>query len=279
MKNLGKLFIMGAMVLALASCGKENKSGGSEPAAPAAVANPTTGNASGINYKTYAEIKKAYTTKDFNIGTTNNMVIYHIGPDYGGQSFGNSNIDLNFDFGFCINFFGHMSGDCEQNNNQSDQYAEVLSRGEYKVVNSSTKDVVKLDVATEVSGNGFIFTEKTFDRQDEFYKAMLNLDGKSVKIVVVKQAEVTLTDGKALKADYVEYFYSDGSVEGFVLSNELPLIANPIASTKEHDLVGALSFSGSKTIGKITVNIHEVDHDLQTNTYVPRNIGSRTITF
>ena len=45
---------------------------------------------------------------------------------------------------------------------------------------------------------------------------MLNLDNKSTYMVVISEAQVQLTNGEKVVADYVEYFYRDGSLKGFV---------------------------------------------------------------
>ncbi|MFT6633235.1 MAG: hypothetical protein ACJAS4_003205 [Bacteriovoracaceae bacterium] len=285
MKNFGKLLTLGFMVLSIVSCGKDNDSGGSSVSSTTSTVSST-----GVNYKTYEEIKSAYSGMSFASGVQENMVVYHIGSDYGGSSITNNIQDFDFsdlfdfNFDFCMNINGNLKGDCDSNQgyNQGTQLSGVVSRGEYKVVKTLSKDSISLDIASGVYGQGFEFDPGTYNRNDAIYKEMLNLEGKSVVKVVISEAQITILEGtttKQIKADYVEYFYSDYSLKGFVLSTAFPVMANPIANTKNNDLTGVLSFSGNKTVQSISVNIHDLQYDYMTNTYKTIAAGTRSIRF
>jgi hypothetical protein len=283
MRNFGKLFVLGFVVLSLVSCGSDNSSGSSKGSSSSSGTGVVS--STGVNYKTYEEIKSVYTKMSMSAGVSNNTVVYHMGADYGGETISN-NIDFGFNIGFCLNLFGSLKGDCDayenQGNNQNSELAGVVSRGEYKVVRSSSKDSVSIDIATGVYGQGFEFEAGTYNRNDSFYREMLNLDGKSVVKVIVTEAQVSILEGsttKNIKADYVEYFYSDYSVKGFVLSTAFPLMANPIANTKNNNLTGTLNFSGNKKIQSISVNIHDLQYDYTTNSYKAITVGSRSVRF
>lgn len=287
MRNFGKILVLGFTVLSLISCGKDNASGGGSSSSSSS----TSVSSVGKNYKTYAQIKDAYTKMKLDSGVSKNMVVYHVGPDYGGESLMNNTptVDFSdlfdFSFGYCININGELKGDCadnQYNQTQNNELQNIVNRGEYKVVRSDSSKSVAFDYATGVFGPGFQFAQATYDRNDPIYKEMLKLDGKSVVKVVISEAQITILEGtktKQIKADYVEYFYSDYSLKGFVLSTALPLIANPIANTQNHDLTGVLSFSGNKTIKSISVNIHDIQYDYMTNKYKAITVGTRSIRF
>ena len=117
---------------------------------------------------------------------------------------------------------------------------------------------------------------------------MLNLSSKAVAKVVISKANVQvrhtdnngkITSKNTIVADYVEYFFMDNTVEGFVLSKELPLLANPVAITKNHDLVGALSVSGNYKITGISVMTHTIRVNPYSSLYEYETIdlGQRSI--
>lgn len=277
MKKLFRVIALGAMVLALASCGKENESGGSSSSGSSTQDWYNQGG-SGENFGDYSQLKSYYSSKALNSGVSNNMVVYHIGPEFGGDNFGG--VNFNLDFGFCFNLFGELKGDCDQYN-QGQDLGVIVDKGEYKVVRSSTSSSVNVDVATGSSNGVFNFVNASYTRNDALFREMLNMDNRPVAKVVVSQAQVYLTDGKKVNADYIEYFYNDGSqeVKGYIVSQELPIIANPLAVTDNYDLTGVLSFSGSQTIRSVQVTIHDLQYDYMTNTYQVINIGSRSAQF
>lgn len=284
MKNLKKLLFLGTMVLALVSCGKENESGGGGGNTPSTTSNIDNnfGNQA-VNFSNYNQFKSAFTSKALNSGVTDGMIVYHIGPAFGGENFGNSNWDFNVDVGFCIDFFGRTHGDCDNYNNvPGDNLQGIIDNGSYKKVISSSGTEVVYDkaVSSNASNSGFSYERKQFNRSDEFYIDMLNIDKKSIAKIVFKKATV-LTESGSIQADYVEYFLNDAdrTVLGFVVSNQLPLIANPIAVTKNQNFTGVLSYAGSVSVKSISVEMHDIIFDPRTGKYEAQTLGNANFSF
>ncbi len=255
MKNLTKLMSIGFLIISLVSCGKENSSGGDSSTSTTTTTTVTT---TGTNYSDYSSLLSAYESIDLSSGLYEDMVIYHVGSAYGGSSSSAS-------FSFCLSFFTYTSSGC--NNASSDDLQSYVDRGEYKLVDSYSSSSVAFSKATDVDSYGFLFDSMEFDRADGYYIEMLNLDGRSLRTVVVSTATVTLEDGSSVNADYVEYFYSNGSVNGYVLSTAFPLLANPLAITKNYFFKGALKISGSRAVKSISVTSHRVVFQAYTNSY------------
>ncbi|MBT4792258.1 MAG: hypothetical protein HON90_11865 [Halobacteriovoraceae bacterium] len=304
MKNLKKLFLLSALVLSIVSCGSDNKSGGSgggttpAPAAPVAPDWYQT-DTDVQNLNNYNRLRDFYVNKSFANGLTDNMVIYHIGRTYSdtAKSLSNNNtqnIGLSdiFHLGYCINFFGILKGDCANTNSsytatQTD-LGEIVRQGEYKVIGRRDHNQVDLSIAQGSDNYGFLFEAGVYDRGDNLYNLMLNLAGKTVRRVVISKAEVYVTDANGnntrIDADFVEYFFTDSSIRGYVISQNLPSLANPIAVTANtvydtHELTGALSFSGVNTVKSISVQTHRLNYTFQTNSYTEVDSGRRSIQF
>ncbi len=279
MKKLNQIFILGLVIMSLVSCGKDNQSGGSSSSSSSS----SVSSSAGVNVQDYDELKERYTKKSLEHGTSDGMVVYHIGPYFGGSDFYTPVNDIDFsdffNFGYCINIGGELKGDCPDNASYTNggQLQDIVQKGEYKVIRTGSSDSLAIDFATGVYGNGFEFERVEYDREDKIYREMLNLDNKSTYMVVISEAQVQLTNGEKIVADYVEYFYRDGSLKGFVLSNQLPLIANPIAATNQHDLVGILSVTGDDAIASVQVNIHDIQFNAYNNEYTAVTIGTRSI--
>ena len=278
MKKFRDLLLLGMMILALVSCGKEEQSSGGGGSSGSSG----SGSTSGVNYKNHSELKKAFTSKSFTTGLSDKTVIYHVGPDFGGTNFNSIDIDFDFDFGFCGNFFGKTYGDCDSYSNNGVDYDNLVEKGEYKRVIKRSKDKIEYDLATgaHASGTGAEFTRKSYTRGDSFYREMLNLDKKSVQKVVISKAEVYVTNASTgkrstIKADYVEYFFNDSerSLKGYVVSNQLPLFANPLAITTGRNLSGALSNSGNTIINYIRVQMHDLQLNQLNYKYIQSNYG------
>lgn len=287
MRNLSKIMVAGFLVLTLISCGKENDSGsGSSSSSSSSISS------SGKVYKNLQDIRKAFDKMSLTSGVKENMVVYHMGPDFGGENFVTQVEDFDFsdlfdfDFNYCVNINGELKGDCADNQGNygsNNQLADILNRGEYKVVKVLDKNGLGVDFATDVFAQGFDFERATYSKDDELYKAMLRYDGKSTVKILVSEAKISVRDKnnkvREIKGNYIEYFYSDYSLKGFVVSTAFPVVANPIATTQTHDLTGVLSFSGELTVQSVQVNIHDIEYDVFTNTYKAITIGTRQVNF
>ena len=272
MKSLCKYIFMGALILGLASCGKDNSTQGSKSSNTSNTGISTTG---GSNFKNHAEMKNAFESMSLQSGLNNNDVIYHVGPEFGMQTQGGN---VNFDFNYCIDLIFWQSGDCEQTSSGS-QLEYILSNGEYKVVKNTSSNQVSYDLADGIVNNMFSFLPSEFNRNDDLYQRMLGINQGNIVKIVLSKADVRLSNNQTIKADYVEYFYDNNSVEGFVVSNALPLMANPLFITENYSITGALSFSGNKTIKSISVMTHYLEYNYQTNAYISRDYGQSQIAF
>lgn len=284
MKNLFKLLILTGLITFLSSCGKDNKSGGggggSTVVTPPAVVIPNNWYADNVNDPAnsvnYNTLRNYYEAQSFATHTTSNLVIYHLGSEFGGDDLYNnvnfSNL-FNFNFGYCINFFGKLKGDCS--NTQNDQFSyqadDIIRKGEFKVIVNADHNTTSYNRAVGSTGLGFEFESKSFTREDLLYRRMLNLDAKPVAKVVISKAtlnaQVSTSTGTnsttTINADYVEYFFSDNTIEGYVISPDLPMLANPVAVTKSngydtHALKGILSSAGAYKILSLTVDTHRI---------------------
>lgn len=275
MKSLTKLFTLGFMVLALISCGKEQNSGGSSSGSNNSNWYSNGGSDNGSSFGDINSLRSYYNSKSMTDNLENPMAIYRTGPEFGGQSFSNSNSG-SFSLGYCINLFGKTYGDCGQSTGQTN-YASILDRGEYITVQSASSSAVNYNKAISATNNYFNFQGRTFDRNNSLYQEMLNLDGKEVQYVVITPATIRLKNNQTIPGDHVEYFYMDGSRVRFVLSKSIPVIANPITVTRGNNLTGILNFAGSKQIAQVSVKFHEVSYDWQTAQFKATQTGQGSI--
>lgn len=272
MRKFFRIILIGAFILGLQSCGKEEGGGGSSSSSNGV-------SSSGSDYSSYEEVKSAFSSMSLSSGVSTDMVVYHIGSAYGATSTVNNGGSANY----CIRFFGYTSGDCSSNSNANTaQLISVLNNGEYMVVDSVASDSVTVSKAVDVNDYGFDFEADTYTRNNDIYQQMLGLDGTSVLKRVVSDATITVYNTSSgasttLRGNYVEHFYSNGSVNGFVLSNALPVISNPVLITEDYTATGALKYSGNYQVRSISINYHSVYFNVATGSYTTQTIGSRTI--
>lgn len=276
------------MAMTISGCGKENESGGGD-------SKNTDWYGSNENDPTnlgnYDRIRDYYEGYPLNSRLYLNMVIYHIGPAYGGDDlYNNYEYDFDFDVSFCGYFLFWEVGDCSSSYNQyaSNQYQGTVERGAYRVVTHYNAEKVTLNEANGYTDYDFNFTNSSFTRSNDLYRRMLNLDGKAVDRVVISKAKLHVTKrdrngnnpkNESFDADYVEYFFADKTVEGYVLSTRMPLAANPVAITykrnyqddyytpRRPEVDGKLLVAGEYTINRIEVDVHTVSASAFTGTY------------
>ena len=276
MKKLFGFTLTVLVAMGVSGCGKDNKTGSKNKTVPAGTTVNTSNNPA--NFANYDQLRSYYESYSMSTRLSSNMVVYHIGPIYGGDNLFNSYNDFNFDldFGYCINLFGTLKGDCgsNQSSNNSSSLSYFIERGEYKIIRGHAENNVNYDRITKSSNAGNDFQAEQYDRNNEVYREMLNLSGDPVDKIVITKADVQVSERdsngnfktdsngnlivKTIKADYVEYFFTNKPMEGYVISNELPLVANPIARTREHEFIGALSFADIYNISYIKVDTHRL---------------------
>lgn len=267
MRNLMRVMILGTLVLGLYGCGKGEEGG--------SIKNNTStivGNGVGAVYQDFNSMREAFTNSAMNTGLNTNTVVYHIGPLYGGTSNSSS---FSASASFCV-FGKNLLGNddvCSGSGNTSSQLNDAIDMGQYKVVRSANANSVAYGVASSVSNGTFSYLEETFDSNDSIYRKMLNLDNLPTQKIVVTEAQVRMSTGGQMKANFVEYFFEDGTYEAYILSAALPVMANPIASYKGNFQVnGGVSFKMEGRLNNIAQNIlsgvsaqsHRLENDFYT---------------
>ena len=238
MRNLMRAMILGALVVSLIGCGKEEGDKRSSSSSSSVI-----GTGTGTVYTSFSTLKKAFTSSGFNKGVTSNTTVYHVGPMYGG-AFSNSSFSSGGSFCFFgENLFGN-DDKCDSGYYSTQQLNDIIDKGEYKVIRSATSTTVSYGVARFVENGTFSYDEETFDANNENYRKMLNLDNKEYYKILVSAATVSMSNAGSIKGNFVEYFYKDGTYEAYIVSSALSKIANPVASYKgTFSLSGSLSFS------------------------------------
>lgn len=265
MRNLMRAMILGTLVMSFYGCGKTEDSGSKKKSISAV----------GTVYQDFNTLRSAFTNSAMNTGLTTNSVVYHIGPQYGG-TFSSSSFSASAVF--CVfgeNLFGN-DDKCSQSGSSTSQLNDVIDMGEYKVIKSSTTSSVSFDLATSVANNTFGFEAKTFNSSDSIFRKMLNLDEIATEKIVVTEAFIKMSSGGQVKANFVEYFFTDGTYEGYILSAALPIMANPVVSYKGNfSINGGVSFKMEGRLNNVGQNIltgvsaqsHRLETDVYSGTY------------
>jgi hypothetical protein len=267
MKKLLKALMLMALVVGVSSCGKENKSGGGDSPAATPAPTPVVATSTASNYTNYERIKNYYAAKSLAENTTVDMPIYHVGPYFRS----NSNTTASIDFGICFQFLGYQSGDCDNNNYNTNQLYTMINNGRYLELDSVTAEEITGQKAYEVDGDDFKYKNFKYNKTSNFYTDMIGDNMLSYNSVAVSAASILLSDGRTIWADYIEYYSQDGSfVKGYVVASELPLIANPVGVTESYqgrkvEFIGALKFAGKFRVISMRVEPHRYDRDSNTN--------------
>lgn len=290
MKNVMQLLLSLAMVFALASCAQKKEESSSSSAAPVVApiddfyANATEG------FGDYNALRSYFVNKGFDNGLAVGNVVYHVGPYYTGN---NVNSGGSFNVGFCINFFGSTIGDCDNLNTNDAILQNILSNGHYKVVSSASGTGVSYDLATGIDNGNFVYEPRTFDDYTEVYRKMLNLDDTPMMRVLVSQAEIIIRNGAntqqttTLRGDLIEYFVNQNTVYRYVVSQDLPKMANPIAIFEQQTVgmntyainpVGALNNFNSQLIVAVRATAHMLQTNFPTNETTVTELGSIGVT-
>lgn len=211
------------------SCGSENSSGG----APASTTNTNIGisddgtiepgNSSQV-YGSIEELRSAFNSMSLETGVNTNSNFYHVGSKY--QNGGSGWIDIDF---------------CLFNCNQIEfQLEQVLKYGRVIKIQSLNQDSESLSLgrANGVENNDFTYENYTYTRNNHEYQSMLgfNLNFNEVKF---SKATISLSDGSSVLGVLVDYrtlnTFNGALIarKRYVLSTNLPVVANPIAETEE----------------------------------------------
>ena len=307
MRNLFTLFLMTSVMIGLSGCGKDNNSGGgnsgSSDPVEVSVSSPE-------NFANYEQLREFYNNVSFSDNASGGAVVYHIGPYFTGEYYDSFSdyiddydwkdfLGLNFDFNACFSFGGSTSGDCGDNtlNSGLTRVESMIDNGEFKVIRSASKDEIKYDLGRGISQGKINYQSNTFSRNNqsnEIFRDMLNLDARALRQVVIKPAKVyvgklvvdnygreSVNNSKQLNCDYVEYFYNDtyGESKGFVICNNLPVLANPVAVVENNNLVGALKQISDTVITGLEMQAHSVQSQIFTGSDTTKAVAIGTLRF
>jgi len=230
-KTLSVLMMAAFMTV---SCGKkENNSGSKAPPGSDGY------NSQAVAYGSIDEVRQAFATKSISDGAPVGTEVFHIGQYFGGSSLSGS-----IGVSGCAQILFWSIGDCGTNTSQ--QESEMLSRltkGEYKTVFGSSANAItyKVPSGVEVVNNTVQYvyngSDKTYDRADQVYKEMLALDRNDILETRVSPVTITFQNNTTIAGQIVEVVFGSNNygntqvtdMKRFVLSTNLPSIANPIA--------------------------------------------------
>lgn len=256
-----KLIIALLSMTILSSCGKTDIGD-----AQRAVTNYVTANGETIvgsssnNFTTIEQVRSAFNAKSLETGVAEGMYIYHIGSSYGASS--GSGISGGISISGC--FFG-LFGDCDENSNsnQNSQLQNYLSNGRMQQVGEVNLGSSSLNMkrATGVSNNNFTYTNQVYSRSSSDYTQMLGLNSNYSETRVFP-ASVELSSGTVIDAVIVEHisktYLTINSIKRYVLSTNIPVVANPIAileGTSNIQVTGVLkSIGATNEINKISID-------------------------
>jgi hypothetical protein len=295
MKNLMKLFMLMSLMMTLAACGKNSSGDGGSGSSTNTSGIGSTGtwyNNSGDNqgFGDPVAFKNYYTARSMAANISTNTVVYHVGPNYGG-SYNNFQVDFNLNFAFCIgneNIFGNDDYCSYQQGNSANDLNDIVDNGKYKVVTAASSTTNSYDLATDANSGGFIFDQRTYNSNTSIYRKMLNMDNKPTRKVVVSRANASLSNRGNIPVDMVEYFFTDGTYEAYVLGSDLPMIANPLVILEgnygtngnsqypqlNYNVRGELNNIGEASLASLFANTHGIYFYSNTNSYNIYNIGT-----
>lgn len=246
-KTLPILVIAGALSV---SCGKGKNSSGSSSNSVAPINGlPGSTVTQSQSYQSIDQVRAAFTQKSFADGAPANSKFYHLGSFFGGGS--GSGININFNWCW---------SDC-QSQQIVNAMEDRIQYGRQIKVTSTSNDSVSYGVATAVDENNgtpqFVYgSTGSMSRNSGFYKEMLGLDisesslfGGKAGGIKVMPATITLKNGTSVPGQMVEFFIGTNSnygcnvsdVKRYVLSTNLPIVANPIVAIENGQATGKLS--------------------------------------
>lgn len=259
---------MSIMLLAfsvLSACG-ENKSGGGSSSKSSGIGNGQTGyTTQGENYSNIDEVRNQFSAKSMADGISDGETVYHVGSYFGGNSSGGGQVSVNV-YG-CLNLIFWQVGDCDSNSGYDPtSYLEnALNLGRIWQVQGASGESISINEAYDVIGGNYIYQPQSFDRNNAKYRAMLGLDHAQNVKAVISNAQIKLSNNQIIPATFIEYFVvSTGpygnefymqELDSFVVTKNLPVVANPVLVTKGYTIKGYLSNVGQNIrVKSITIS-------------------------
>jgi hypothetical protein len=273
MRKLSTLFLFILTMAMFTSCGKENESGGGSNTTGTVTTSATIG--TGQHFTDFTALQNFYKNKSKAENLAANTVIYHTGPLF--VSGDQADVEVSFGLVFCIGNENKLGDDslCNFSNSSGSQLLDRVNNGEHKIVKAISATSVDYDFAVGVENNDFVMADGVFDSSDKIFRRMLNLDNKPVKMVVVSAANVVMSNNSQLKANLVEYYYSDYTYEAHLLGSNIAVLANPIRSIMGSwgeqgviaQKIGSLHNISELTVRSVQGSIHRIERNVNTNTY------------
>jgi hypothetical protein len=262
-KTLSVLMMAAFMTV---SCGKKDNSSGS--GSNAGISDYAQATA----YGSIDEVRQAFAAKSLADGAAVGTEVYHVGSYFGAS---NSSSSFSASVSGCAQILFWSIGDCGTNTSQQENYMlDKLNKGKYRTVTQASVDSLgyKIPDGIEVTNNLVEYTYdetiSTFDRTNSIYKEMLALESNNILETRVSAATIKFQNNSEVAGQIVEVVYGNQTygnqtvtgMKRFVLSTNLPTIANPIAVINGYypSLSGFLSGVGTpsnyRMIKSITVS-------------------------
>lgn len=273
MKKIGKkLLILGLLSTLMVSCGGKNSSGGSGSAGSNADHiqdngdwnSESQGNSPSQGMVDISVVQREFNQKSFTDGLSNGAFIYHIGPYYSANNNSNQR-NFGFKISGCLRLFFRQIGNCNGANGLGHQaYLEsILQRGKLKVITGTSSENVSYKTAQSAGAYDFIYDAgNVISRSSNIYREMLGGSAHTSynSKVIASYAYVELENGQRVKAYHIEIFTAF-AVKRYVVSPQLPIVANPIAILDDSGtFLGALKSVGDVKIRRIQVQGHKIGY-------------------
>jgi hypothetical protein len=239
MKSKYFSILLGVTLLAITSCGQESSSSTASSTIQGyvdSITGQTVAGTSSNSYTNIDQVRAAFNAKSLESGVTEGTYIYHTGSSFGGSS--NYGVSGGISVSGC--FFG-LFGDCSNsgsNSNQNSELQNYLNNGRMLKIgqldqNSSTLSVLE---AIGVSNNNFTYNSSSYSRTNSMYLKMLGLDDVydetkvNAATIEVRDNNNSITSVNGIVVEHIKRSYVGiSSIKRYVLTTNLPVIANPIA--------------------------------------------------
>lgn len=247
------------LVLLVVSCGKSK--GGSGGSSSSSNTSSTVNAATGSVVVSIANLQNIFEDTPFDQEGEPGMRIYRYRPSTNSTSTSVS---------YCFNFFGITKGNCGSSttNSINSYYQNLINNGDLMEIGALSAQRVDYRKFTSISSTGIIaYISYYRDRSSPVYKSMLGIDATN-KQFYVTNATVKDNTGKSYEAYHVEvydsysYDISPDRFTSYIVSPELPILANPLATINSNgQVVNVVTIVGNKQISEINAKTHAPTKD------------------
>ncbi len=237
-----KLSVLVMAAFLAVSCGSDKNSSGDSSTSPVSSNDYTNGviNSSGQVFNTIEEVRASFDGISFAAGTAVDTEIIHAGSKYASGGYNNGTLDLGlFELNYNLNF--NMGGSATD----SMRVLKVTSSSDSSVTAVKATDAQYNPYTGQVEYNYTSGQTVTLSRSSSDYQNMLLTGNTSCAYVEVKG--VTITAQTVIAQQYYQQYqqnqqlsisgnqitcwsYYGSAISSYVVSNALPMAANPIVS-------------------------------------------------